>query len=135
MEPRTISGDRKNWDDISDSGDPSVARNIAGEQSLFDFRRQAREGQKAQLTKGIAQLAQEISGLAQQREAKRREIELIGVELQSVRTLWAQKFVSIERLTALERDAVRLEGEHGQLTASIASRRPLFGGRTANHPD
>ncbi|TIX55025.1 MAG: HlyD family efflux transporter periplasmic adaptor subunit, partial [Mesorhizobium sp.] len=28
--------------------------------------------------------------------------------------------VSIDRITALERDAVRLKGEHGQLTASIA---------------
>jgi HlyD family secretion protein len=100
--------------------DQAVARTIAGEQSLFDFRRLSREGQKAQLNERIAQLAEEISGLSQQRDAKRREIELISVELKSVRTLWEKKYVSIERLTALERDAVRLEGEHGQLTASIA---------------
>ncbi|TGP85612.1 MULTISPECIES: HlyD family type I secretion periplasmic adaptor subunit [unclassified Mesorhizobium] len=100
--------------------DPNVARAMAGEQSLFDFRRQARAGQKAQLEERIAQLSQEASGLTEQRTAKSREIELIGTELDSIRTLWLKKLVSIDRLTALERDAVRLDGEHGQLTASIA---------------
>ncbi|MEI9425141.1 HlyD family type I secretion periplasmic adaptor subunit [Mesorhizobium sp. Cs1299R1N1] len=100
--------------------DPAVARAMAGEQSLFDFRLQARAGQKAQLEERIAQLSQEASGLAEQRTAKSREIELIGTELDSIRKLWQQKLVSIDRLTALERDAVRLDGEHGQLTASIA---------------
>ncbi|MBZ9709300.1 HlyD family type I secretion periplasmic adaptor subunit [Mesorhizobium sp. ESP7-2] len=100
--------------------DPNVGRAIAGEQSLFDFRRQARAGQKAQLEERIAQLSQEASGLAEQRTAKSREIELIRTELDSIRTLWLKKLVSIDRLTALERDAVRLDGEHGQLTASIA---------------
>ncbi|MDX8503316.1 HlyD family type I secretion periplasmic adaptor subunit [Mesorhizobium sp. VK4C] len=100
--------------------DPSMARAIAGEQSLFEFRQQARAGQKAQLGERIAQLSEESSGLTEQRVAKSQEIELIGTELESIRKLWQQKLVSIDRLTALERDAVRLKGEHGQLTASIA---------------
>jgi HlyD family secretion protein len=37
-----------------------------------------------------------------------------------MRRLWQRKLVSIDRITALERDAVRLKGEHGQLTAAIA---------------
>lgn len=99
---------------------PAVARAMAGEQSLFAFRRQARAGQKAQLEERIAQLSEEASGLAEQRTAKSQEIKLIGTELASIRKLWRQKLVSIDRMTALERDAVRLQGEHGQLTASIA---------------
>ncbi|BCM17505.1 HlyD family type I secretion periplasmic adaptor subunit [Mesorhizobium sp. J8] len=99
---------------------PAKASAMAGEQSLFEFRRQARAGQKAQLEERIAQLSEESSGLTEQRVAKSQEIELIGIELESVRSLWRQKLVSIDRLTALERDAVRLKGEHGQLTASIA---------------
>lgn len=98
----------------------AVARAMAGEQSLFEFRRQARAGQKAQLEERIAQLAEEASGLTEQREAKSQEIKLIGTELDSIRKLWLKKLVSIDRMTALERDAVRLNGEHGQLTASIA---------------
>ncbi|TIO09522.1 MAG: HlyD family type I secretion periplasmic adaptor subunit [Mesorhizobium sp.] len=100
--------------------DPEIGHAMAGEQSLFEFRRQARAGQKAQLSERIAQLAEEVSGLTEQKDAKSREIELIGSELEGMRKLWQRKLVSIDRITALERDAVRLEGEHGQLTASIA---------------
>lgn len=81
--------------------DTDVARAMAGEQSLFEFRRQARAGQKAQLEERIAQLAEEVSGLTEQRTAKSREIELIGTELDSIRKLWTKKLVSIDRITAL----------------------------------
>ncbi|MCV3240321.1 HlyD family type I secretion periplasmic adaptor subunit [Mesorhizobium sp. ZC-5] len=101
-------------------GEAGVAASMAGEQSLFDFRHQARSGQRSQLRERIAQLTEETAGLTEQRQAKRREIELIQVELEGVRDLWNRKLVSIDRMTELERDAVRLEGEHGQLTAGIA---------------
>lgn len=97
-----------------------VAASMAGEQSLFDFRYQARSGQRSQLRERIAQLTEETAGLTEQRQAKRREIQLIQIELEGVRDLWKRKLVSINRMTELERDAVRLEGEHGQLTAGIA---------------
>lgn len=100
--------------------DPAIRRIVTGEQSLFDLRRAAREGQKAQLRERITQLGEEISGLTEQRDAKRLEITLIGRELEGIRKLWKNRLVSIERITALERDAARLEGEHGSLTAAIA---------------
>ncbi|GLR46175.1 HlyD family type I secretion periplasmic adaptor subunit [Mesorhizobium amorphae] len=104
----------------SRENDPVIARILAEERSLFEFRRRARIGQKAQLAERIAQLAEEISGLTEQKGAKRQEIELIGTELDGIRKLWEKKYVSIQRMTALQRDAIKLEGEHGQLTASIA---------------
>ena len=52
--------------------------------------------------------------------AKTREIELIGQELEGVRELWRKNLVQIQRVTALERDAARLEGERGQLIAATA---------------
>ncbi|BCH20754.1 HlyD family type I secretion periplasmic adaptor subunit [Mesorhizobium sp. L-8-10] len=100
--------------------DPVVKRMIAGERSLFEFRRSAREGQKSQLRERIAQLGEEVSGLELQKSAKSKEIEIMKEELASVRQLWQKKLVSLERMTALERDAVRLDGELGQLTAAIA---------------
>ncbi|RWL02981.1 MAG: HlyD family type I secretion periplasmic adaptor subunit, partial [Mesorhizobium sp.] len=105
---------------VSRRDTPEIGRAMAGEQSLFEFRRQARAGQKAQLEERIAQLAEEVSGLTEQRDAKSQEIKLIGFELEGMRSLWQRKLVSIDRITALERDAVRLKGEHGQLTAAIA---------------
>jgi HlyD family secretion protein len=97
-----------------------VAIAIANERKLFELRRSARLGQKAQLKQRITQLQDEIRGLTAQQEAKAREIALIGQELEGVRELWKNNLVQITRLTALERDGARLEGERAQLMASVA---------------
>ncbi len=44
-------------------------------------------------------------------------------ELESVRVLWKQNLVQISRVTALERDAARLEGERASLVAAVAQGR------------
>ncbi|KQT57143.1 hemolysin secretion protein D [Methylobacterium sp. Leaf456] len=103
--------------------DPSVARLIDGESRLFASRVAGREGQKAQLRERIDQLRQEISGLTEQAAAKNREIVLIGQELKGVRELYSKNLVPLSRVTALERDGARIEGERGQLIASTASAR------------
>jgi len=105
---------------LARAGDPELARSMTGERNLFDFRKSARAGQKAQLRERIAQLKEEIQGLTGQVAAKKRETELIGQELEGVRDLWRKNLVQIQRVTALERDAARLEGERGQLIASTA---------------
>ena len=105
---------------LARAGDPELARSMTGERNLFEFRKSARAGQKAQLRERIAQLKEEIQGLTGQVAAKKRETELIGQELEGVRDLWRKNLVQIQRVTALERDAARLEGERGQLIASTA---------------
>ncbi len=77
----------------SRSSDPDVAKLIAGQQKLFEIRRKAREGQKAQLTERKAQLNQEITGLTAQEAAKASEIEWIRKELEGVMTLWQKNLV------------------------------------------
>ena len=62
-----------------------------------------------------------MSGLAEQIEAKTQEIALIREELNGVLDLWQKKLVPLTRVTSLKRDAVRLDGERGQLIASKAS--------------
>lgn len=101
--------------------DPDIAALLAGETRLFAARRAGRDGQRAQLSERVAQLQEEISGLGEQIAAKVREIRLIGDELKGVHDLYAKNLVPLSRVTALERDAARLEGERGQLVASIAS--------------
>ena len=95
--------------------DSDVSHVIAGERKLFELRRTARNGQKAQLRERVAQLREEIRGLLGQAKAKDKEIELINKELVGVRELRAKNLVPVTRLTALERDAARLEGERSQL--------------------
>lgn len=101
-------------------GVPTVANTLAGEQRLFELRRTARLGQEAQLRQRVAQLLEEISGITSQREAKLREITLVERELKGARDLWDRNLMPITKLTSLEREATRLEGERGSLTASIA---------------
>ncbi|OYU92205.1 MAG: hemolysin secretion protein D [Bradyrhizobiaceae bacterium PARB1] len=97
-----------------------AARAIAAERSLFDLRRMARRGQKAQLKERSAQLQNEISGYTGQLDAKQKEVSFVTQELEGVRTLWQKNLVPITRLTALERDTARIEGERSQLSGMIA---------------
>jgi membrane fusion protein, type I secretion system len=105
---------------LARANNPSVANAIDNERKLFELRRSARSGQKAQLQQRIGQLKDEITGLTAQLEAKARETTLINKELEGVRDLYQKNLVPINRVTALERDAARIEGERGQLLASVA---------------
>jgi HlyD family secretion protein len=100
--------------------DPAIKRLLAAEQTLFDARRSAREGQKSQLRKRISQLQNEIEGLVAQETSKIREASLIADELKGVRDLYQKNLVQISRLSALEREAASLEGQRGQIVASKA---------------
>lgn len=108
---------------VARKDDPEVARLIAGEQKLFEMRKVAREGQKAQLREQIRQLQLQIEGTQAQEGAKAKEVTLLMQELESVRILWKQNLVQISRVTALERDAARLEGEKASLSAAVAQGR------------
>ena len=105
---------------LARANEPTVANALTNERKLFELRRTARAGQKAQLRQRIVQLQEEIGGLSAQQNAKSREITLIGQELEGVRDLWKKNLVPITRLTALERDGARIEGERAQLIASVA---------------
>ncbi|HVO90575.1 MAG TPA: HlyD family type I secretion periplasmic adaptor subunit [Casimicrobiaceae bacterium] len=105
---------------LARQSDPAVATAISNERKLFELRRSARSGQKAQLQQRIAQLKDEITGLTAQLDAKAQETKLINKELEGVRDLYQKNLVPLTRVNSLERDAARLEGERGQLLASVA---------------
>src|SRR6516165_1523708 len=105
---------------VADEGDPDRAAAMDSERKLFSLRKTARSGQKAQLKERVAQLGEEITGLAAQQNSKAKEIALVERELAGVRDLWNKNLVQLNRLTALEREAARLDGERGQLIAAAA---------------
>jgi HlyD family secretion protein len=107
----------------SRASDEAVARIIDGEKKLFEARKAARAGQEAQLRERIAQLAEETSGLEAQRGAKEREIAFIRDELVGVESLHKRNLLPLNRVTALRRDATRLEGEKGQIISAMAQAR------------
>jgi HlyD family secretion protein len=100
--------------------DRDVKAALDSERKLFDLRRTARLGQKDQLRERIKQLQEQIAGLVAQQDAKSKEISFVDQELSGVRELWQKNLVQLNRLTSLERDEARVEGERGQLVASAA---------------
>jgi membrane fusion protein, type I secretion system len=102
------------------ASDPDVAAVMASEAKLFDVRVNGRAGQKAQLRERVTQLNEEIAGLTAQETAKDQEIALVRKELEGVRDLYDKHLIQLSRLTTLERDAARLNGERAQYIASRA---------------
>jgi HlyD family secretion protein len=100
--------------------DQNVREMIEGERNLFEARRSARSGQVAQLQERATQLREEIGGLSSQADAKSKEIGFINQELEGTRQLWAKQLIPIQRVTTMERDAARIEGERAALVASVA---------------
>ncbi len=100
--------------------DPDVVDALNSERKLFELRLKSRTGQKDQLQQRIKQLQEQIVGLTAQQDAKAKEVALIEQELTGVRDLWQKNLVQLTRLTALEREEARLQGERGQLVAGAA---------------
>jgi HlyD family secretion protein len=100
--------------------DPDVAKAVTGELRQFETRRAARDGHKSQLRERLVQLRQEIGGYEAQIASKAKQIDWITKELVGVNELWEKNLVPYARVTNLERDKERLDGERGQLIASIA---------------
>lgn len=102
------------------ANETDLSRVLAGEQRLFEIRRESVEGQKAQLRERIAQSSEEIRGYVTQEESKARQSEWIDQELVGVRELWKSHLVQFTRVTTLERNKAALDGERGALISSIA---------------
>lgn len=111
----------------SRASDDTVKSLLASEESLFKARSSARHSQKDLLQSKIAQLTQEISGLNVQVDSRAKQLELIQGELAGVQDLYDKRLVPITRLTTLQREAARIDGERGQLTASIAETKSKIG--------
>lgn len=105
---------------LAQRDNPDAQQAVESERKLFELRRKARLGKKAQLNQRIEQLQQEVSGIEAQQAAKMEEIKLIQNELAGVRKLYAKNLVQINRLTQLEREAARLAGERAQLISQAA---------------
>jgi HlyD family secretion protein len=107
--------------------DDNVRGVVASETSLFKARQNTRQSQKDLLTGRVSQLTEEISGLEAQSASKTKQIELINGELTGVQDLYDKRLVPLTRLTTLQREAARIDGERGQLVSSIAETKSKIG--------
>ena len=100
-----------------------VREMLDGQQRLFDARRAARAGRKAQLRERIEQSRRQMAGLEAHAVAVERERGLVDRELGPRRTLFAKGMIPLDRLLALEREAARLEGRAAEIDARLAGAR------------
>jgi HlyD family secretion protein len=96
---------------------------LTTESSLFKARADARRSQRELLRSRIAQLNEEIVGMDAQIKSKQVQSDLIAQELEGVQALYEKRLTPLTRLTSLQREAARLDGEHGQLVSTIAETR------------
>jgi HlyD family secretion protein len=105
---------------LARASEDNVKSLLASEEQLFRARSTTRQSQKDLLNSQIAQLTQEIAGLDAQVDSKAKQLDLIQGELGGVQDLYDKRLVPLTRLTSLQRDAARIDGERGQLVSSIA---------------
>jgi HlyD family secretion protein len=96
---------------------------IHGETRLFDGNKQGRDSQKEQLALGITQTGEEIKGMEARLAAKQEEIKLVGAEREKLVMLFDKKIVDYSRVYSAHRDWARIQGEEGEIIASIARTR------------
>tara|TARA_B100000678_G_scaffold286548_1_gene291460 strand:- start:1789 stop:3114 length:1326 start_codon:yes stop_codon:yes gene_type:complete len=106
--------------ELEGSPDSNARRAKADESRLFAIRRSEAAQLRAQLLARIEQYRQQVAGFNAQIIAVERQRQLIQPELESVRSLWNQELVTINRLNELERTAASLDGTIASLGADVA---------------
>lgn len=100
--------------------DPSLAKIIRAQRTLFEARTAAHRGEIEVLHQRIEQSANELTGARKTLDARRREADLSAAELAAVKPLYDRGFANQQRIMPIQRENARLDGELGRLTADIS---------------
>lgn len=106
---------------------PELAMIIKDQTQLFNTRRSASQGQLAQLQKRLQQSEEQIIGFQSQSAANQSQLGIITKELQGLRELFKDGYVSQTRILTLEREQARLTGQNASLQAEVARTRTVIG--------
>lgn len=99
---------------------PDIADLMTGQQGLFAARLETNTNELEQLAKRRAQIANQIDGIAAQRNSATTQIEIITKELTDLQGLLERGLTPAGRVLALERERARLGGSAGELDAARA---------------
>lgn len=99
---------------------PSVAAVLAGQQSIFQTRRQVFQSQAAVNREKRSQVEKEIEGLRAQESAASRRIEIVREEADTVAMLVSKGLERRPRLLNLEREMADIEGRRGEIVAQVS---------------
>ena len=100
---------------------------IKDQTQLFETRRGASQGELAQLQKRLQQSEEQIVGFLSQNEANQSQLNIILKELEGLRELFKDGYVSQTRILSLEREQARLSGQIAALKAEVARTKTVIG--------
>lgn len=110
-------------------GAPAIAQSaMRSQQALFDQRRREFRIEQAVAREKIGELSVSRQGSLEGVAGSRRQLALIGEELQGVRTLYARGLSPKTRLLALERSAAQLTAEQGAGQSQVAEKAEAIDG-------
>ncbi|WP_424985665.1 HlyD family type I secretion periplasmic adaptor subunit [Microbulbifer sp. S227A] len=99
---------------------PEVSGLIEGQERLFTARRESTAKESEQLEKRRGQIQDQIKGIRAQQESLKRQLSLIGKELDNQKSLLDRGLAQAGTVLNLERSAADLDGTLGELIASEA---------------
>jgi HlyD family secretion protein len=111
---------------------PSVATVLAGQQSLFETRRQVLRSLAAVMREKVAEVEQEIAGLKAQEIAAAKRAEIVREEAASVEILVNKGLERRPRLLSLEREMADIDGRRGETAAQISRAAQVISESQAN---
>ncbi|MEM7719671.1 MAG: HlyD family type I secretion periplasmic adaptor subunit [Pseudomonadota bacterium] len=97
-----------------------VAEQISGQRRLFFAKIDRLDREREQFEEQLVQLQAEVDGVNAQLASLAGEEELISAELADRESLFSRGLISINDISTLRRDSIRLSGEIGELQARIA---------------
>ncbi|WP_230532585.1 HlyD family type I secretion periplasmic adaptor subunit [Microvirga roseola] len=100
--------------------DPAVRAILAGQQAIFESRRQVMRSQNAVLIERSIQVEKEIIGLKAQEAAAGKRSQIIRREIDTVQALVNKGLTPRPRLLALQREMVEIDGRRGETAARIS---------------
>lgn len=100
-----------------------AADQVEGQRMLFAARRETLARERAQLGERIRQSRNQIAGAEAQVAALETQLALVRDDLVDQETLFAKGLVPAQKVSALKREAARLAGEIGRLTADVSQLR------------
>jgi HlyD family secretion protein len=106
--------------EMAQNASPSVAAVLAGQQSIFETRRQAFQSQVAVNREKRLQVEKEIEGLRAQESAASKRLEIGREEAATVAMLVSKGLERRPRLLNLEREMADIEGRRGEIVAQLS---------------
>ncbi|WP_262297912.1 HlyD family type I secretion periplasmic adaptor subunit [Microvirga sesbaniae] len=100
--------------------DAALAEMLAGQQRIFNSRRQLYQSQLAVLIQRQQQISRQMLGLRYQVSAAAKRAEIIKKEMESIAPLVARGIIAQPRKLALEREQAEIDGRQGQAQEEMA---------------